>query len=402
MRSGGARPVPVSTAVAIIGAGQYGLSIAAHLRARGIDFRIFGKPMHSWREQMPAGMFLKSEGFASSLSTPDADFTLARFCADEGHPYSDTGTPVARETFVDYGLAFQRRYVPDLETRLVTGLDRRYGRFELRLEDGTTLTAGRAVVATGLTYFRHLPPILAGLPASLLTHSSEHHDLRRFEGRHVTVIGSGASALDLMAELQAAGADAQLVTRRSRLAWTMPAERAGWKRWLPKSGLGPGWRNRFYAYAPMLFRALPAARRRHILRTWLGPSGSWTVKDRVERMPLLLGYTPQSAEVSGDRVLLRISGPDAAQREIATDHVIAATGYRVDLQRLSFFAEGLAARVQAVDAMPVLSGEFQSSVPGLYFVGLASGFTFGPLMRFVLGTDYTARRIARHLAGAAR
>jgi FAD-dependent urate hydroxylase len=53
--------------VVIVGAGPYGLSIAAHLRALGIGFRIFGDPMHTWREQMPEGMMLKSEGFASNI-----------------------------------------------------------------------------------------------------------------------------------------------------------------------------------------------------------------------------------------------------------------------------------------------------------------------------------------------
>lgn len=59
------------TRVAIIGAGPYGLSIAAHLRAYGIPFRIFGAPLDSWRRHMPVGMMLKSDGFASSLSAPD-------------------------------------------------------------------------------------------------------------------------------------------------------------------------------------------------------------------------------------------------------------------------------------------------------------------------------------------
>src|SRR6266576_6234756 len=84
-RRGAVMPRPVQ--VAIIGAGPYGLSVAAHLHARGIDFRIFGEPMHSWRTQMPKGMFLKSEGFASGLYEPSGRFTLERFCAENNLPY---------------------------------------------------------------------------------------------------------------------------------------------------------------------------------------------------------------------------------------------------------------------------------------------------------------------------
>ncbi len=80
--------------VAIIGAGPYGLSIAAHLAGRGVDFRIFGSPMHTWRTSMPEGMVLKSEGNASDLYDPDGEMTLARYCADRGLPYKDLGFPI--------------------------------------------------------------------------------------------------------------------------------------------------------------------------------------------------------------------------------------------------------------------------------------------------------------------
>src|SRR5207248_11535645 len=51
----------------VIGAGPYGLSVAAHLRAAGIPTLTLGTPMAFWRS-MPAGMFLRSAPSASSLS----------------------------------------------------------------------------------------------------------------------------------------------------------------------------------------------------------------------------------------------------------------------------------------------------------------------------------------------
>jgi cation diffusion facilitator CzcD-associated flavoprotein CzcO len=59
---------PSTTDIVIVGAGPYGLSVAAHVRRHGRPFRIFGSPTRSWRSNMPDGMFLKSEGRASSLS----------------------------------------------------------------------------------------------------------------------------------------------------------------------------------------------------------------------------------------------------------------------------------------------------------------------------------------------
>ena len=112
------------TDVAIIGAGPYGLSIAAHLKARGIRFRIFGKAMHAWLAHMPKGMRLKSEGFASCLYDPDSTFTLAKFCEREGLPYADLGVPPPLEVFSSYGLEFQKRFVPELEDKFVVSAAR--------------------------------------------------------------------------------------------------------------------------------------------------------------------------------------------------------------------------------------------------------------------------------------
>ena len=112
------------TNVAIVGAGPYGLSIAAHFRRRGIPYRIFGRPMDSWLSHMPKGMMLKSDGFASSLYDPDSAYTLHRFCTERGIPYADTGIPVSLETFCAYGLAFKDRMVPDLEDKDVVGVER--------------------------------------------------------------------------------------------------------------------------------------------------------------------------------------------------------------------------------------------------------------------------------------
>jgi hypothetical protein len=73
--------------VAVIGAEPFGVSTAAYLRSCGVEFRIFGSRMNRWRTQMPAGMFLKSEGFASSLSDLTGHYTLQQFCNKAALPY---------------------------------------------------------------------------------------------------------------------------------------------------------------------------------------------------------------------------------------------------------------------------------------------------------------------------
>src|ERR1700755_3157633 len=92
--------------IAIVGAGPYGLSIAAHLRTRGTDFRVFGTPLSTWRPAMPEGMLLKSDGFASHPPAPAPTSSLADYCRERDLPYHPTDVPVPRRTFVQYGLDF--------------------------------------------------------------------------------------------------------------------------------------------------------------------------------------------------------------------------------------------------------------------------------------------------------
>jgi hypothetical protein len=160
------------------------------------------------------------------------------------------------------------------------------------------------------------------------------------------------------------------------------------------SGLGGGMRNRFYETAPMVFRLLPQATRLNIVKTWLGPAGAWPVRSRIEQVPLYLGHTLQCANVHDGQVHLRLVNGAQQPCELQSDYVIAATGYKVDLQRLPFLGMELLRQVRSVENAPILSSTFESSVPGLHFVGLASAYTFGPAMRFVLGARYTAQKLA--------
>jgi thioredoxin reductase len=386
---------------AIIGAGPYGLSIAAHFRRRGIPFRIFGRPMDSWVAHMPKGMMLKSDGFASNIYDPESEFTLKQFCAERGVEYADMGTPVRLETFGNYGIAFRDRMVPELEDKLVVDIKRVADGFLLRLDDGEEVKSKRVVLAVGITHFEYVAETLANLPAELLSHSYRHHDLSQFKGRSVVVVGAGSSAIDLAGLLRDAGADVQLVARATALRFhTGPKQgkpRSWWQKIRhPDSGLGPGLRSRFFADAPALFHYLPESVRIHLVRKTLGPSAGWFVKDKViGRVPLVLGHSVERAEVESGKVRLHLRGLDGSTREIVTEHVIAATGYKVNVERLAFLDSGVRSNLKCVNGTPILASDFESSVPGLYFVGIAAANSFGPVMRFAFGAGFAAERLTQ-------
>src|SRR6202020_607412 len=147
--------------VAIVGAGPYGLSVAAHLRGAGVNYRQFGLPMHLWRDAMPRGMFLKSQGFASNLSDPERTHTLEAFCRKTGQPYASYGLPVPLDNFISYGQWFADELVPGLEEILVTDIVRTGNAFDLSLSDGTQATARNVVLAVGVEHFARVPALLA-------------------------------------------------------------------------------------------------------------------------------------------------------------------------------------------------------------------------------------------------
>ena len=339
------------------------------------------------------------------------EYPLGRFCREEAIAYDDERVPVRLETFVAYGLAFADRFVPELKETLVTCLARRPGGFTLRFDDGEVLDARRVVVAVGVGPFRFLPPPLSRLAAKHASHSYDHHDLGTFAERSVAVIGGGASAIDLAGLLRDQGCDAHLICRRDTLKFGNPPSsraRSAWQRLRhPKSGLGPGLRSRLCTDAPLLFHALPASMRLPIVQRHLGPAASWRMKEKIDgRVPVLSGHELVDAAANGDRVELCLRTGDGKNPVASFDHVVAATGYRVDLRRLEFIDGSLRPEIACVHQMPVLSTRFESSVEGLFFVGPVAANSFGPLMRFAFGAGFASHRLAgalsRQLKAASR
>ncbi|MEU1280173.1 NAD(P)-binding domain-containing protein [Streptomyces sp. NPDC005805] len=394
--------------LAVIGAGPYGLSVAAHAAAAGLDLRVFGRVMASWRDHMPGGMFLKSEPWSSNLSHPGSGHTLGQYAAAHGFE-AVHGRPIPVDAFAGYGAWFAGRAVPAVDERTVTLVAPADGGFRVRTADGEEVRARTVVLAVGVMPFRDVPAPLAALPAGLCTHSSGHRDLGAFAGTDVAVVGAGQAALETATLLAELGARPVLVARTRRLRWnTLPAPL---DRPLPRamrtphSGLGTGWSTWVWAELPGAVRRLPARTRRRRADTALGPAGAWWLRERYEgRVPELLGRTVRAAQVRPDgRVRLELRGPDGTRSALDTGHVVAATGFTPDLERLHLLDDtlGRTLRLSPGTRAPVLSAAFESSHPGLFFAGLLSAPTFGPAMRFVHGATYTAARLVtgvrRHL-----
>jgi FAD-dependent urate hydroxylase len=403
-----ASPAGLDTEAVVIGAGPYGLSVAAHLRAAGISHEVFGEPMQLWSKHMPAGMYLKSEGFASNISDPDGRYTLERFCGEHEHDYryARVAAPIPLDAFVRYGLWFQEEAVPGLRREEVVSVGRIPVGFQIRLGSGETLRAASVVVASGMSSVAYVPPALAGLPPDLLTHTYDCSQPSLYAGEQVAVVGAGQSALEAAALLHEHGAHVRAIVRAPRLAWnskpvtTKRSPRERWQR--PVSGLGDTRGLWVYSNRPLAFHRAPDRQKLKRAYKVLGPAGAWWLRPRIEgQFPIALGHQIVAAEAEAGGVRLRLAGPNGDEQDVSVAKVIAGTGYRPDVGRLRFIDPHIShtiATCSQLPGTPLLDSSFQSSVPGLHFAGYLAGFGFGPVMRFVYGADFAARRLAKKLA----
>ncbi|HEV2456002.1 MAG TPA: NAD(P)-binding domain-containing protein, partial [Verrucomicrobiae bacterium] len=271
---------------------------------------------------------------------------------------------------------------------------------------GEVFTARRVIVAVGLSYYQYLPPVFSGLPETHVTHSSKHHILDHFKNREVIVVGAGASALDIAALSHQAGANVRVVARRAEIRFhdPPPAHRPSLVKRLrnPQTTIGHGWKLFLCANAPWLFRLMPEKFRLEKVRTTLGPRPGWFVKKDIEgKVPLHTGLSIKEVRVENGKVKLDVTSETGAPQTFGADHLIAGTGYRVDLRRLPFLDSDFLKQIRSVEYTPILSSNFESSLRGLYFVGTSAANTFGPVLRFAVGAKFTARRLSRHLARSA-
>jgi thioredoxin reductase len=389
---------------AIVGAGPYGLSLAAHLGAAGASFRIFGKPLTSWRQNMPKGMMLKSDGFASNLSAPDAQSTLKAWCAERGVEYDDEYIPVPLSVFVEYAAWFQKRHVPSLEEHQVISVAKSARGFTLWLDNGESLEAANVVLAAGIPWFQNIPAPLSSLPAELLSHSFGHQELSQFAGKRVLVLGAGSSAVNTAVMAQEADVDVALVTRADEIQFHTPPDpdAVSWLRAIthPSSGIGPGWRSFLCTNAPHLFRRMPDALRLRATKRHLGPESGWYMRGKLTAQQYL-GHTIEGARTERGRAVLIARNGEDNRVEIAADHIIAATGFKPDLRRLPFLESSLRDSIAHLEHTPRLSSNFETSVPGLHVLGVLAANSFGPLMRFMVGAEYAAPRLAARLVKSA-
>jgi len=383
--------------VAIVGAGPYGLSAAAHLKAaNGLDIRVFGEPMSFWDRHMPKSMLLRSPLPGSHLSDPRQDLTLQGYQASTGNAIT---SPLPLVRFIDYGRWFQSQAVPGTDPRKIDRIEKNGAGFRLTAEDGEVCRARRVIIAAGIVPFAWRPEEFKHVPRELASHSCDHRDLKNFAGKKVAVIGGGQSALESAALLHESGADVEVLIRAPFVRWLW---RHKWfhtfkpvaRMLYAPADVGQAGLSHLVA-RPNLFRRLPRSLQEKWAKRAIRPAGAGWLYARCEPVRITTARFVTSAAQSGGRLALTLN--DGTSRHV--DHALMATGYRVNISQYPFLPSSLLKTVAMVSGYPVLNRGYESSMDGLHFLGAPAAWSFGPLMRFVAGADFASRALTRGVLG---
>lgn len=362
----------------IIGAGPYGISLAAHAIANNLSFRILGYPMDFWKNQMPQSMFIRTPHDFCSFSDAKDELTIQRFAKETG---VELVTPLPRPIFVDYAMWFAKEAGVEFTPELVTTLSKDGEDYLIETETGQRFQAKNVIIATGVEHYKYTPEMFRSLPSHLVSHTSGYTSFQAFAGKNIAVVGSGQSAWEAAALLHLAGSEVELLYRRESANYAGSTADE-----IQLRNLGD------------VFYQLALDEKQE---EWGQSPGSVAhfLRPYVEgKVPETGGITIFRAEqTSNDKVNLYLS--DGTLRVV--DHVISASGFRINLERVPFLPHKLLnsiVREGDFTQFPKLDESFESSIAGLYFAGPLSSHSHGPTFRFILGLKKASQTIITNIS----
>ena len=394
-RSSGRRGMTAlaKTDLLIIGAGPFGLAMAAHARHLGIDYLIVGEPMRFWHGHMPKGMYLRSA--CDWHLDPEGEDTIEVFLRTQDLTPADV-EPLSRDRYLEYARWFQARKQIDPQPLFVERLDAADGgdaRFRATLADGGAIAASSVLLAVGFAPFKHVPEDLARLlPKRHVQHTCDLVDFATVRQQRCLIVGGRQSAFEWAALMSEAGAAAVHVSHRH----DSPAfARADWS-WVNPLVDGmvanPGWYRRLTQAEKDKVSQRLWAEGRLKLEPWLA--------SRVRRPAISLWPNTRVVacrDLADGGFAMTLEGPDGPHG-LEIDRIVLATGYKVDISRVQLLARGnLLPRLETDNGVPVLDEHLQSSVAGLFMTSMLATRDFGPFFGFTVAVRTSAKLIGQAL-----
>jgi cation diffusion facilitator CzcD-associated flavoprotein CzcO len=377
----------VNTDLLIIGAGPFGLALAAQAAHHRIEHVIVGKPMEFWRRNMPRGMFLRSA--CDWHLDPLNVHTIDSFVNSQRKTARDV-EPLSLDFYLSYADWFQQQkniqplavYVKHLE--IADG-----HRFVATAIDGDVINARRVVLAPGFKHFAHAPAeLIARLPVGRYQHTSEFVDFSNAKNKRYLIIGGRQSAFEWAALLLEAGAAAIHLSHRHASPKFAEADWSWVNTLVDNIAEDPGWFRRLSQSEKDAVSHRLWAEGRLKLEPWLAPR---LKDDRVTIWPQT--ELTSCAQLENGALLATLSNEET----IIVDQIVLATGYKVDIARLPIFASSLRERIETRNGFPVLDNHFETSVPGLFITSMPAMQDFGPFFGFTISVRTSAKLICQRL-----
>ena len=379
------------TELLIIGAGPFGLSLAACCGQRGIGYTLVGKPMEFWHTHMPRGMHLRS---ACDWHLDPANVaTIERFLALQGRAPADV-EPLSLQFYLGYAQWFQEQQQIAALPVYVERLDHFDGeayRYRATLKDGRVLHARHVALAVGFQYFKNVPAdLLPILPAGRFSHTCDLAEFDALKGKRCLIVGGRQSAFEWAALLYEAGTAAVHLSYRH----PTPAFAAADWSWVAPIvdaiAHDPGWFRRLTEHEQVALVQRLWAEGRLKVEPWLAA--------RVQHPAISLWPRTQLASCDVQPSGELVAHLDSGER-LVVDHVVLATGYKVNVGQIPFLASGnIAAKLATRNGYPVLDEHFQTNLPGLFITSMAANQDFGPFFAFTVSTRTSALLVAAAVA----
>lgn len=373
----------------IIGAGPFGLSAASFANFHQIDYLVIGKPMAFWKENIPENMYLRS-GTDWHLD-PYSNYTIETFLKSRNKSIEDV-KPLPLTIFLDYAEWFQEQQNINVLDKLIVKLDYLEGekKYLITLKDAKEIKAKNVLIAIGFKFFKKLPVYLTKkLPAGSFTHTCDVVKFEKFKDKSVLIIGGRQSAYEWAALIVEAGAKTVHISHRhetpefaeSNWSWIDPI--------MDQMVDNPEW-----------YRTLNEKEQEEIERKfWIEDSQKlepWLLT-RIDRENIKIW--PFSNVVKCDEVnsgLYKVHMDNG--RSLEVDHIILATGYKVDINKVPFFSSGnILPKLNINEGFPDLDGYLQTNLPGLYMTSMIATKSFGRFFAYIASCRTSSQIVGNHI-----
>ena len=380
----------MDTNVLIVGAGPFGLSIAALASEKRVQHAIVGVAMEFWRRHMPEGMYLRS-ACDWHLDPSNVD-TVERFVELQGKTPKDV-EPLSLDFYLSYVDWFQKRKNIQPTAVYIRRLDHVNDHLLATTDDNTTIRAQKVVLAPGFKHFSKVPHELKQrLAPCRFQHTCDFIDFGEATGKRFLIIGGRQSAFEWAALLIESGASAvHLVHRHESPAFAV----ADWSWVNPMVDnlvQDPNWFRRLSNEEKQSITQRLWAEGRLKIEPWLEPR---LADDRVKIWPRT--EVIKCNELDGSHRIELSNG-----EIVEVDEIVLATGYKVDVGKLPYLANGnLLERLETRNGYPCLDDHFETSIPGLFVTSMPAAQDFGPYFGFTISVRTSATLICERLVGHA-